>query len=112
MAGKIERSRDEWMTPDFLSKLERSPLLAKALADPNFAIAAQEMATDPINAAKKYSAHKPEWIQALKEFAGFLGDAFETKANKVDIPKDLPKHEQKLVENVLGNDAVKVDFLI
>ncbi|KAI8906288.1 hypothetical protein EDD86DRAFT_248583 [Gorgonomyces haynaldii] len=91
MAAHLDQTRQEWMTPQFLDKLEKSPVLLKALNDPGFAIACQEMAQNPQKAFEKYQS-KPEWINALREFSGFLGEALEQKEDK------LPKHEQQLVD--------------
>lgn len=94
------------MTPDFLDKLEQSPVLAKALMDPAFQQAAAEMSSNPQKAMAKYSRERPDLILALKEFAGLLGshlsDLPATPAS-VPIPDDLPAHEKELVQRVLSN---------
>ncbi|KAJ3011959.1 hypothetical protein HKX48_006552 [Thoreauomyces humboldtii] len=67
--------KQEWMTPDFLSKIESDPALARALADPEFQQAATEMSTNPQAAFKKYSAPRyRHLLEALRMFAGLLGD--------------------------------------
>ncbi|KAJ3179867.1 hypothetical protein HDU87_002435 [Geranomyces variabilis] len=66
--------RQEWLTTDFLEKIERSPSLVSALADPVFQRAAGEMAKNPQAAFKKYARERPDIMEALREFAGMLGE--------------------------------------
>ncbi|KAJ3157062.1 hypothetical protein HDU89_002472 [Geranomyces variabilis] len=66
--------RQEWLTTDFLEKIERSPSLARALADPVFQRAAGEMAKNPQAAFKKYARERPDIMEALRELAGMLGE--------------------------------------
>ncbi|TPX58740.1 hypothetical protein PhCBS80983_g02930 [Powellomyces hirtus] len=70
--------RQEWLTPEFLKRIERSPVLAVALSDPAFQQAASEMSTNPQAAYKKYAQSRPDLLEALREFAGMLGDTLST----------------------------------
>jgi hypothetical protein len=85
-----------------LSKIESSPTLRTALNDPAFAKAAEEMGRDP-SSIPRYAKSHPQWINALREFCGVIGQEFDQQA----APK-LDKTEQAFVDGVLGNEAVKV----
>ena len=95
------------MTPDFLDKLEQSPVLVKALMDPAFQQAAAEMASNPQKAIAKYSKERPDLILALKEFAGFLGSHLSDLPASVPIPDDLPAHEKEILQRVLSNPKMQ-----
>jgi hypothetical protein len=105
-----EAIKSDWITPDILEKIEKSPILCKAFQDPMFTTAISEMASNASDAFKKYSNQRPDLILALKEFATLMGHELSNAAIN-QIPKDLPKHEQELLKNVYGNvelqDALK-----
>ena len=106
-------TRLDWLTPDFLDRLEKSPALSKAFTDPMFQKAAAEMASNPQAAIAKYSRERPDLILALKEFAGFLGDHLSTvpgapESNGHVIPEDLPDNEKELLKRVFANKDAQV----
>ena len=102
----IQQNNSEWMTPDLLEKIEKSPTLSKAFQDPLFTVALSEMSSNPSNALKKYQKERPDLIHALKEFASIMGNQF-AKSTMAQIPKDLEKHEQKILDNVFSNSEVQ-----
>lgn len=116
MANEMDRTRQNWMTPAFLEKLESSPKLAKAFSDPLFLHAANEMARDPAQAMKKYGKENPDFLEAMKEFVALMGNTLSesvdpqstaSASNTPVIPEDLPDHEKKLVQNVLSDPEVQ-----
>ncbi|KAJ3142610.1 hypothetical protein HK100_000039, partial [Physocladia obscura] len=82
MKSKFEGSTKNWMTPDFLSRIETNTILARAFEDPSFQKAAMELAQNPHAAFEKYSRERPDLIMALREFSGLLGTQFEQMADK------------------------------
>ncbi|KAI8821393.1 uncharacterized protein EV422DRAFT_528001 [Fimicolochytrium jonesii] len=76
--------KQEWLTPAFLERIEKSPHLARALADPAFQQAAAEMSKNPQAAFKKYAVQRPDLLQALREFAGMLGESLTSIAETQD----------------------------
>ncbi|KAI8614053.1 hypothetical protein BC830DRAFT_1129156 [Chytriomyces sp. MP71] len=112
MKSKLQASTNDWMTSDFLSRIEANPILARALQDPEFQKATEELARNPHAAFEKYAKERPDLIEALREFSGLLGDHFGTMAaneemeqtralvNSAPIPSDLPDHEKELVWRV------------
>ncbi|KAJ3105260.1 hypothetical protein HDU97_008283 [Phlyctochytrium planicorne] len=118
-------NQKEWMTKEFIERIEKNPALARALSDPEFQQATQEMQTNPHAAFAKYSKKRPDLILALREFSGLLGDQLEkmdstgarhqtqaasSNGNKFNIPDDLPDHEKTLVAKVLGDKDLQVPF--
>ncbi|TPX67248.1 hypothetical protein SpCBS45565_g03966 [Spizellomyces sp. 'palustris'] len=115
--------RQEWLTPEFLEKIERNPVLTRALTDPVFQKAATELSRDPQAAFKKYAATRPDLMAALREFAGLLGDALGGLADQQEgqkvkesgkegasgfqIPDELPNHEKELVKRVMADPEVQ-----
>jgi hypothetical protein len=102
-----EMPNTDWVTPDILEKIEKSPVLSKAFQDPMFTTAISEMASNSSEAFKKYQDKRPDLILALQEFANLMGNQLSIN----QIPKDLPRHEQELLKNVFSNaelqDALK-----
>ncbi|KAJ3207967.1 hypothetical protein HDU67_007109 [Dinochytrium kinnereticum] len=117
-------NKQEWLTPEFLDRIERNPALARAVSDPVFQQATQDMKCDPEKAFKKYSRERPDLVLALREFAGLLGDQLEGMAGQSSgafmgtssrgshpapppVPDDLPDHEKELVRKVLEDKEVQ-----
>jgi hypothetical protein len=95
------------MTPQFLEKIDQSPVLRKAFQDPRFLQMSQELVKNPIQTLQQCQLHFPEWMEALKEFSGLLGEAFEAKANEVDT-SGLDEFERGLVNRVVKDERVQV----
>lgn len=98
------------MTPDFLNRIEKSPVLSKAFQDPRFLQLSQELAKDPINTMKKVANTMPQYIEALKEFSALIGDAMEKIADKREGEPELDDREQALVNAVMKNPRVQVNI--
>jgi hypothetical protein len=97
------------MTPDFLDRIEKSPVLRKAFQDERFLVISQELARDPVNTMKKVSQHMPEFLDALREFTALIGDQMTKKAEEMEAPK-LDASEQALVDRVMKEPAVQVSI--
>ncbi|KAJ3344873.1 hypothetical protein HDU91_007525, partial [Kappamyces sp. JEL0680] len=111
MASQFEATRNEWMTPAFLAKIDKSPVLSKAFQDPRFLAFSQELAGNPIATMQKVAQQAPEYLDALREFSGLIGEAMEEQANRSapTTAKDPPldEFEQGLVDKVLSDQAVQ-----
>jgi hypothetical protein len=113
MASQIDQTRSgkmdslEWMTPQFLDKIDKSPVLRKAFQDPRFLRMSQELVKDPVKTLQQCQQQFPEWMEALREFSGLLGEAFEAKANEVDT-SGLDEFEKNLVNRVMKDQHVQV----
>ncbi|KAI8902423.1 hypothetical protein BC833DRAFT_372867 [Globomyces pollinis-pini] len=103
MASKFDKSRDEWMDSKFMDKVMKSPKLQKALQDPRFIQLTQDMGKNPVDAVQRCKKNAPEWLEALQEFAGILGDTFESKANELEAKEKLSDFEQGLVDKVMND---------
>lgn len=107
MASKFEKSRSEWMTPSFLDRIEKSPVLSKAFQDPNFLQMSQELIKDPVTTLKKCADSYPQWLAAIQEFAGLLGETFEAKADELEAKQPLSEFEQRLIDRVQKDPKVQ-----
>lgn len=96
----------DWITSDILEKIEKSPVLSKAFQDPMFTTAISEMTSNAPDALKKYQKERPDLILALEEFAKLMGNQVSNVAIS-QIPKDIPRHEQELLKNVIQNPNVQ-----
>ncbi|KAI9346989.1 hypothetical protein BDR26DRAFT_855479 [Obelidium mucronatum] len=108
MKSKLNSTSKEWMTADFLHKIESDAVLAKAFLDPEFQRAIDALTKNPQAAFAHYAQTRPDLIDAMRRFSGILGAQFETLAVKADqdkikavpIPEDLPDHEKELLRQV------------
>ncbi|KAI9342784.1 hypothetical protein DFJ73DRAFT_842373 [Zopfochytrium polystomum] len=120
----------DWMTKDFLGRLESNPVLERCFRDPAFEQAISHFQRDPAGAMQKYGRERPEFVVALREFAGTLGEQFEKMADDREakhrnpaasspksgaipseamptIPADLPTHERELIKQVQSDPEVQ-----
>ncbi|KAJ3317976.1 hypothetical protein HDV06_001008 [Boothiomyces sp. JEL0866] len=113
MATQLDQNRKEWMTPEFLDRIDKSPVLQKAFQSPQFLQLMSEMSKDPISTFKKCENKFPQYLEALKEFAGLLGSAFEQKAEekeRLELEENMAKlnpFEQDLVKKVMSNTELQ-----
>ncbi len=98
------------MTPSFIEKIEKSPVLRKAFQDERFLAISQQLARDPIATIQKVSKELPHFIPALQEFTALIGETMEEKAQEEELKK-LPKlddFEQGLIDRVMSDEKVQV----
>ena len=76
----------EWLTESLLEKIEKHPLLSKALQDPNLARAMSQFQSNP-QAVLQSAAGNPELQAFLKEFCALMGEHFSELADKDDAKK-------------------------
>ncbi|KAJ3267470.1 hypothetical protein HDV01_005159 [Terramyces sp. JEL0728] len=113
MASQLDQHRNEWMTPAFLEQIDKSPLLQKAFQNPEFLQLMSQMGKDPERTFKKCESEYPQYLDALKEFAGLLGQAFEQKAGEQERAEleqnmaQLNPFEQDLVKKVMSNPELQ-----
>jgi hypothetical protein len=89
-----------------MDRIDKSPVLKKAFQDPRFLTISQQLARDPLNTMKMVSERHPEYLEALKEFSGLLGEVMEQKAEEQEKPK-LDPFEQGLVDNVMKDIKIQ-----
>ncbi|KAI9137555.1 hypothetical protein BKA69DRAFT_1097093 [Paraphysoderma sedebokerense] len=128
--------RGEWMSESFLTKIEDSETLSKLYSDPafqNFISLLSSADPQKIKEALSKYGHRPEFMSAMKETIGLMGNEFDrladnqtppqTKQNngqqemKVNdtnptgkIPNNLDslnEFERNLVQKVMNDDEVK-----
>lgn len=111
--------KQEWLNQSFLDKIAATKHLAKVMNDPGFQGATADFQKDPKMALSKYS-NKPEYVEALKEFASLLGSELHQLGEQApkqpvevpiqkrfDIPNDLPDHEKDLVRRVMSDSNIQ-----
>ena len=69
------------MTESLLEKMEKHPVLSKALRDPNLSRVMSQFQSDP-QAVLQAAAGNPEMQTFLKEFCFLMGDHFTELADK------------------------------
>ncbi|KAI8847220.1 hypothetical protein BC829DRAFT_397089 [Chytridium lagenaria] len=102
-------NKQEWLTPDFLERIERNPALARAFADPLFTQATEDLKRDPEKAFQKYAKERPDIMLALREFAGTTSiPPSIVSITTPTIPDELPDHEKELVKRVMQDKELQV----
>lgn len=76
--------KQEWLTDDFLEKLEGNSLFRTVATDPEWKTALDLFQKNPSEAIKKYGVRKPQFVKALLEFSGALGAQLEKLADSQD----------------------------
>ena len=82
----------EWMTDSLLEKMEKHPLLSRALRDPTLARALAQFQTDP-ESVLRTAASNPQLQQILREFCAVMGSHFTELADK----QDSEKHGERML---------------
>ena len=78
----------DYLTPDLVKRIEKSPNLVKLFNNPEFLDAINQLSKDPEVALAKYGKNK-EFMQALKDWMLIMGDGLQNINQKnSDIAKD------------------------
>jgi len=106
--------KNEWMTPDLLSKIAANPKLTKLFTNPEYMQGITMMQKDPKGAMERFGGN-PEFRELLLEFSKIMGSHFdvmgkqaaekEAKENAAKQPPRDPKAEAILQDP-------KVQYLI
>ena len=102
MTNNLEKSKNEWMTPDFIQKLSSNPILMQAFSNPQYMQIFQEMGSNPKETIAKYG-NSPEFREFMQEFSKLMGTHFESVA---DAKKKEEEEKRKEEEEKLKNDPV------
>ncbi|CAC5393237.1 unnamed protein product [Mytilus coruscus] len=109
MSDTITSKKDEWMTDDLLSKVEKNESLLKKLQDPRFMEAVNMFQTNPTAAMERYKNDK-ETQDAFMQFCGLMGNHFTNIADKDDKTEEKtppPKPSPKIIEEIDPTDSNK-----
>ena len=74
------------MTDSLLEKIEKHPLLSRALRDPTLARALSKFQTDP-ESVLQTAAGNPQLQEVLREFCALMGGHFTELADRQDSEK-------------------------
>jgi hypothetical protein len=104
-----EAMAGDWLSPNLLKAIEKSPLLLRLLQNPGFVQMTQELMQNPVHTFQKCQNERPEWLKALQEFSQILGDCFTEKSEEME--KQQPKlndFEQSLVDKAMNDPKIVV----
>ena len=93
----VTSTKDQWMTPDLLGKLQTSPALMQGLADPEVMQAVALMQARPAEAKEKFKNNK-KVTEFFVEFSKLMGGHFENLGEKEDAKSNVEPQKPKLVE--------------
>jgi hypothetical protein len=102
----------EWLNEELIEKIDKNPILKKAMQDPQFMIIMNDLGKDP-NAAIRKHANAPEsYMIAIKEFMKLMGEHVqgiqqEKAFTNMEIPNDIPDHEKKLLSTVMHDKEIQ-----
>ena len=97
MKSQLEKSKDQWCTPDLLEKIMKSPRLSAAFSDPATMKVLQDMGSDPQGTMQKYG-NNPEFKELLMEFSALMGGHLEQVGKKEEEEKK--KEEEKRQQEI------------
>lgn len=81
MTSNIEKTKDQWLNEDLMTKISKSPRLMAAFANPQYMQAFQEMGTKPQETMQKYG-NDPMFKELLLEFSALMGNHFTDVGEK------------------------------
>lgn len=100
------QKKDEWMTPDFFTKLASNPTLMKAFQNPQYMQAFSEFGQNPNEAMKKYGGN-PEFRQLLEEFSKVMGSHFEELGDKKAKEEEEKMNNDPVMQIINNDEEVK-----
>lgn len=112
--GYLQATKDQWMTPELLTKIQHNPKFMQSFADPEVMQAVALMQANPAQAKEKYKNNK-KVTEFFVEFSKLMGQHFDVlsqteQADKLNkTPPTQPKPEQKkpLIQEVSKNSDQK-----
>lgn len=104
----MKDKKDEWCTPDLLSKIINNETLKKAFTSPEYRPWIELLQKDPKEAMKQYGQN-PEFVKIMTEFSKVMGQHMERvaeKHDKVDPVEETIKNDSE-VQEVLKDAKVQ-----
>lgn len=90
----LNDKKDEWWTPDLLSKILKNETLRKAFTSPEYKQCLQLLQTDPKEAVKQYGTN-PEFVKIMTEFSSIMGSHWDNIAKE---------KEKDPIADIINND--------
>jgi hypothetical protein len=91
----INGKKDEWWTPDLLTKVANNETLKKAFTSPEYRGWIELLQKDPKEAVKQYGSN-PEFVKIMNEFSKLMGSHMEEVAKK--------QTEKDPISDIINND--------
>ena len=99
MQDALKDNKEEWWTPDLLTKIASNETLRKAFTDPRYKQLLELLQTDPKEAVKQYGTN-PEFVNIMTEFSKLMGSHME----KVADEKAKKEVEADPIAGIIQND--------
>jgi hypothetical protein len=110
--GYLQATKDQWMTPDLLSKIQGNPKFIQSFADPEIMQAVSLMQANPGQAKEKYKNNK-KVTEFFVEFSKLMGQHFDVlsqseqgeKLKKTPPNNSKPEQKKPLIQEVSGKSV-------
>ncbi len=112
MHSYIQETKDKWMTPDLLGKVQGNTNLLQSLADPEIMQAVALMQVNPKQAKEKFKDNK-KVTEFFIEFSKLMGNHFEDLSAKEqsqnsNTTKSIPEEKKPLIQEVKSSANTKM----
>lgn len=112
--GYLQTTKDQWMTPELLNKIQNNPKFIQSFADPEVMQAVALMQANPAQAKEKYKNNK-KVTEFFVEFSKLMGVHFDAlsqseqaqKIKKSPPTQTQPEQKKPLIQEVSKNPEVK-----
>ena len=81
MTSTLAKNKEEWLTPEFFTKLAQNPKLLAAFQNPKYMACLSELGKNPKEAMAKFGGD-PEFREVMNELSKLMGSNFESVADK------------------------------
>ena len=98
----MKDKKEEWWTPDLLSKIANNETLRKVFTSPEYRQWIELLQKDPKEAVKQYGTN-PEFVKIMNEFSKIMGTHLEEVAQK--------KEEKDPILDIINNDVEVKEIL-
>lgn len=110
----LEQNKDQWCTPDLMSKLAKKPELLQMMQNPQFMAALNEFQRDPKSAMVKYGDN-PKVSEFFRQFCGVMGEHLsqigekegEKHPSSQPAPPPISTSDEKALEEAMAKPGVK-----
>lgn len=103
----VTSTKDQWMTPDLLTQIQKNPELLKGLQDPEIMQAIALMQVKPAEAKKKYQNNE-KVTKFFVEFSKIMGGHFEELGKKEDAQANTKKEQKEITKQTMASSGAEM----
>ncbi|ORY47746.1 hypothetical protein BCR33DRAFT_77967 [Rhizoclosmatium globosum] len=107
MSSKLKNSSKDWMTTDFLTQIEKDPVLAKAFEDSEFQRAIDAMTKNP-QAFTKYAKERPDLMDAIEDLPDFEKELIRKVQTDPELQEILK--DPRVMKILMSRDQKSPEF--